>query len=744
MTMRPEPSLRDPGLDALRAAATLRVVAWHITGWAALTYVAAIPVMFAITGMLLSTGLHTTPPYHLVRSRLTRMLTPLWLFAACVLPVLVWFSTPRTELLQWRTLAWVFPILDPPGTAWEAGWASSPLWYLRAYVQILLLLPLWWLLARRHPRTWFPAWVGAVVLLELWLRHSLWAVQDLVLYGGFTVAGLSVARRRPAGTHLLTLVAVAATGAVISWWWFRPLDGVVNNSHTVHLCVGLVTAATALVALPRLTLLVSRFARPLRRFAAVSLSLYLWHSPVYALTRALVSRLTTLPAATVLAATWFPVLLVCVLVLVSFAERTALRVLPRSVAFPMVATVIAGLVLLPSRAAIELPPTPSRAPARPVFATDQDLTGLVAPSGATSLAAAPALQDELTTSSPADIPAADPAPAVSPPDPDPVLTPSPPIQRVPEIEDLAPTYGPERTAALQSIIDRFVDDNDLITVDLFALTPNVGWASVGTPTTGRDPVVPYHSVTKSFTAVLLFRAVAERRIGLDEPLPRLERFGFFDSERFTLRDVLYHRTGLPPYTDTSAFKEDWRKIDSPESTLRALAAAELLFTPGSRTEYSSSNYVVAGLLLEQLYGTPVEELLRDDLLDQLGLTATSVRPPVPGSPGTGTGNMYGTLPDLARWAYARWRDRSVLSSSILSTAHRLDPSTLIGAGMFGFCPCTGTAASPKPAAIGMNGVQVSLRYYPAADTILVWFVPTDNGLPATLESVSIDVIRALR
>ena len=52
------------------------------------------------------------------------------------------------------------PLTDPAGSSWEGGWLSSPLWYLRTLLWILLLAPVGLWLLRRAPRL---AAVGAVV-----------------------------------------------------------------------------------------------------------------------------------------------------------------------------------------------------------------------------------------------------------------------------------------------------------------------------------------------------------------------------------------------------------------------------------------------------------------------------------------------------------------------------------------------------------------------------------------------------
>jgi D-alanyl-D-alanine carboxypeptidase len=69
------------------------------------------------------------------------------------------------------------------------------------------------------------------------------------------------------------------------------------------------------------------------------------------------------------------------------------------------------------------------------------------------------------------------------------------------------------------------------------------------------------SVTKTFTATVVLRLAAERRLSLDAPveryLPGLIRAGGHDGRRITVRQLLQHTSGLPDYLDAP----EWRHIE---------------------------------------------------------------------------------------------------------------------------------------------------------------------------------------
>ncbi|MQS05164.1 acyltransferase family protein, partial [Streptomyces alkaliterrae] len=157
---------RDRYLDFLRTLALLRVVVYHTFGWAWLTFVfPSMGVMFALAGSLMARSLRR-PALGVIRSRVRRLLLPLWIYGVVVLTILFmqgWGPAKGQEGWFWlRVLCWVVPVGSPP-FPWHIGsesgllsdtWAvqaAAPLWYLRAYFWFVLLSPLMLWLFRRMP-----------------------------------------------------------------------------------------------------------------------------------------------------------------------------------------------------------------------------------------------------------------------------------------------------------------------------------------------------------------------------------------------------------------------------------------------------------------------------------------------------------------------------------------------------------------------------------------------------------------
>jgi CubicO group peptidase (beta-lactamase class C family) len=132
------------------------------------------------------------------------------------------------------------------------------------------------------------------------------------------------------------------------------------------------------------------------------------------------------------------------------------------------------------------------------------------------------------------------------------------------------------------------------------------------------------STSKQFTAAAIGLLAQENRLGVDDALadwvPELADL----AGELTLDHLLHHTSGLPDYLGLMARKgartADWT---TPEDALAALCEVEELdFVPGSRFEYSNSNYFLLSLVGARAGGQPFHELVRERLFQPLGMADT--------------------------------------------------------------------------------------------------------------------------
>lgn len=130
------------------------------------------------------------------------------------------------------------------------------------------------------------------------------------------------------------------------------------------------------------------------------------------------------------------------------------------------------------------------------------------------------------------------------------------------------------------------------------------------------------SATKMFTAVMIFQLVEEGKVKLDETLsvyfPELP-----GADKITISDLLYHRSGLHDYTKDTEFNSWMDKPKSNDDLLKLVKEKGSDFDPGSRAEYSNSNYLVLGYIIERVCKLPYGDALNKRVLSKLNLKNTS-------------------------------------------------------------------------------------------------------------------------
>jgi CubicO group peptidase (beta-lactamase class C family) len=165
-----------------------------------------------------------------------------------------------------------------------------------------------------------------------------------------------------------------------------------------------------------------------------------------------------------------------------------------------------------------------------------------------------------------------------------------------------------------------------------------------------DTIFDVASITKLFTAVVALKAVEEGFVGLDKPVA--DHVPGFHPD-VTLRHLLTHTSGLP------AIRELWTvpgdRLVRSDAVLATVQEAE----PGERHVYSCVGYLITGVLLERLLGSPLPELTRRYVVEPLGLSDTGYRPSaavVPRVAATefdakvGRGIVRGQVHDEASWS----------------------------------------------------------------------------------------------
>ncbi|MFD9461022.1 serine hydrolase domain-containing protein [Streptomyces sp. NPDC060027] len=326
-------------------------------------------------------------------------------------------------------------------------------------------------------------------------------------------------------------------------------------------------------------------------------------------------------------------------------------------------------------------------------------------------------------------------------------------------EDHRPRHGlgPELTARLDKAIEDVRQEADIPGVVVGLWMPGKGnyvRATGVANTATREPMavdsyVRIGSETKTFTVTALLELVDDHRIGLDDPISDYIK-GVPNGRHITLRQLAEMRSGLFPYTADADFEHDL--LSNPQ---RTFTPRELLaygyrhpnnFAPGAEFQYSNSNLILLGLVIEKVSGRKLGDFIDKRVLRPAHLHHTLFPKgnefPEPHPQGYtdqtlnggianatdwnpswawAAGAMISNLHDLRRWA------KVVATGTLLSPktqAQRLKtlptgfPGTSYGLGIFNASGWIGHNGS-------LPGYETVTVYLPSKKATLVLMLNTD-------------------
>jgi len=135
------------------------------------------------------------------------------------------------------------------------------------------------------------------------------------------------------------------------------------------------------------------------------------------------------------------------------------------------------------------------------------------------------------------------------------------------------------------------------------------------------------SLTKQFTAVLVLQQVEEGKIRLDGKVSDyLDWYRKDMGSKMTVEQLLHHTSGLPGDFDQREFGdgEEAQTRMYPRPFAEKVCQKNLASEPGTKWAYSNCGYDLLGLILEKVSGQRFDELLRERLLEPLGMNDTGL------------------------------------------------------------------------------------------------------------------------
>lgn len=189
------------------------------------------------------------------------------------------------------------------------------------------------------------------------------------------------------------------------------------------------------------------------------------------------------------------------------------------------------------------------------------------------------------------------------------------------------------------------------------------------------------STVKMFTATIVLKLQEEGKLDLDDKIS-----DFLDgdnvskienADKATIRQMLHHSSGIYNYIQNLKFQtaslndliKEWHSSD----LLKYACNQKPYFDPGEDVQYSNTNYILLGLLIEKVEGKPLYQVFEDRIIDPLGLTATQFagNDPVPDGIVRGYIDLYSNLNVIESTYYSGW-DYYTADGGLISNAYDMN------------------------------------------------------------------------
>ncbi len=278
------------------------------------------------------------------------------------------------------------------------------------------------------------------------------------------------------------------------------------------------------------------------------------------------------------------------------------------------------------------------------------------------------------------------------------------------------------------------------------------------------------SNTKTFVISVLLQLIDEGKLRLDD---RLSRFNLGvtipNARNITVREVCQMRSGLFEAYDTPQVA----RIDPKPTTI--FTAREMVgwavqqkpyFPPGTSYRYTNTNYLILGLIVEDITKHPVGEEIRTRLIVPFGLTQTSYPStqgmPQPWARGYGlndrdewedvsgsipvslmgsAGEMVSDMADMKRWTQL-WTTGKTTGSATQRARMDCVPT---GEGNLAFGLGSGCSAGWYGYTGGLPGYNTANYYFPSKDlTVVAWVtLQREKPFPGVANAIFRDIARIM-
>lgn len=287
-------------------------------------------------------------------------------------------------------------------------------------------------------------------------------------------------------------------------------------------------------------------------------------------------------------------------------------------------------------------------------------------------------------------------------------------------------------------------------------TQGFGYANLATRSPmALDDHFRIGSNTKTFVATVLLQLVDEKKLSLDDTISRFDLgLAVPNEKKITLRELAEMRSGIiDAYSIPAVQKQSdaWWARQTPRQWVEVAAKQPPLFAPGTKYNYSNTNWFLLGLIIEKVTHDTIENEIHDRILAPLALNQTSFPTtnwgmPAPYAHGYSlnakkqwidesavlapsvswaAGAMISDMADMKRWvkAYVTGTTNSAASQKArLACLPTGDANLSFGLGI-------GCSAGWYGYTGGITGYNTGAYYMPATGVTIVAFVNSQREKP---------------
>lgn len=279
--------------------------------------------------------------------------------------------------------------------------------------------------------------------------------------------------------------------------------------------------------------------------------------------------------------------------------------------------------------------------------------------------------------------------------------------------------------------------------------------NTGNITVKSTPETRYRvgSISKMFTSVMILQLVEEKKLSLSTPLSK-----FFkkipNADSITIADLLNHHSGLYNFTNSEDYPKWMTEPRSRKQMMELIEGQKPAFAPHQKGEYSNTNFVLLGYIIEDITGKSYEENLSKRITSKTGLKNTFyggkinhglneassfdftdgkwvMNPETDMSIPGGAGSVISSTPDLTEFITALFNGKLISESSLKSMTTIKDG---YGLGMFKVPFYEKSAFSHNG---GIDGFSSSLAYFPDDKVSIAFF---SNGLSYGMNDILLGIL----